>query len=259
MRRGFKGGTLPETAIVMSVVLLVLFGAVQLAIIGYSQLMADGAAFVGARSVAENPQGTSSTDQANARSAVGNVFSHLPSGSVAAQENADNTVTSSIGTSVPGLPVPGAPSTVSVNSRVVEPLIPHGTPKFIPGPYPFTASATLANDYQYAVNGSQILNHPIWLAQTVASYGGVGTTGRFFEWNCHLTYYQRLQGQFPAAAASPSPAPTSCPKCKPTNVSPRPSPASSPYAALNPTSTGTNENVIYSWDASADHRCVSPS
>lgn len=51
-RSGIRGAALVETALVSSLVLMLLFGAVQIAIVGFYQMAADGAAFTNAHQIA---------------------------------------------------------------------------------------------------------------------------------------------------------------------------------------------------------------
>ena len=48
-RERSRGNAVPETAMTMGLVLLVLLGLVKLTLVGYEQSEADGAAFVAAR------------------------------------------------------------------------------------------------------------------------------------------------------------------------------------------------------------------
>jgi len=52
--RATRGAVLPETAIVLSFVLVIVIGAIQMGVVGGLQLMTDGAAFVAAHEFSVN-------------------------------------------------------------------------------------------------------------------------------------------------------------------------------------------------------------
>ena len=52
--REMRGAALPETALVLSFVLVIVLGAIQMGVVGALQLMADGAAFVAAHEYSLN-------------------------------------------------------------------------------------------------------------------------------------------------------------------------------------------------------------
>ena len=78
-----RGNALPETMIVATFMMLMLFGTLNLAILGYNQVQADGASFIGARQASLTAQ----TNPGNARSAaqaqIAGVFPHVSASSVA--------------------------------------------------------------------------------------------------------------------------------------------------------------------------------
>ena len=50
-----RGTALVETAFVMSIVLMIIFGSIQLSVLAYTQVSQDGAAFVASRTYAQDP------------------------------------------------------------------------------------------------------------------------------------------------------------------------------------------------------------
>jgi hypothetical protein len=201
MSHGRRGAALPETAIVISVALLVLFGAVQLALIGYFQAMADGASFIGAWTVAQKPQGDTA-DQTHADNAVRTVFPKIDTNAHELTiDHTGTTVSSTVTKTVPGLDiVPGAPSTLTIHSRTVESLGPTNAQQgFVPGPYPFAVSVKLTN--YYAASGVAQAPRCIYVAQQVGTYIPHGGSYRFSDWYNHDTIFQSLN--FPTTRPNP--------------------------------------------------------
>ena len=132
-----RGTALVETAFVMSIVLMILFGSIQLSVLAYTQISQDGAAFVASRTYAQDP----AAGTAGAATAAHTVFSHVPAAAIVVTPSASAVSVVVTGTST-GLPVAGSPATFAVNAHVNEP---RGAAT--PGPsataYPFSATATL--------------------------------------------------------------------------------------------------------------------
>ncbi len=187
-----RGSALVETAMVMSIVLMVAFGTIQAAMIGFSQLAQDGAAFVGAREYSQNAAGGTSLAQSAAHAA----FSHVNGSDIAVDPTTSN-VTASAVTALPGLGVPGTPGTFPLESRAPEPM--NGIPDPGTGAYPFSASGRLTNYRDYASNVANP-NYAIVTAQTFGS--GNGENGFFAEFNCREKVYTQLS--FPAYPATRS-------------------------------------------------------
>jgi hypothetical protein len=174
-----RGTALIETALTIGIVLVVLFGTVQLGILGFTQTAGDGAAFVAAHTYAQNP----GRGAAYATSTATGVFDKIPATAIAVTPHA-GTVTVTTATTANGIDVPGAPATVALQSSATErvPAAAGSTPA------PFAVTGTLSN-YRDAL-GFANSAHPIVLAQTIGT--GHGANGRFKEWYCRGGVYSGI-------------------------------------------------------------------
>ncbi len=123
-----RANAVPETALVIALVLLVLFGAVQQAIFAFYQVSADGASFMGAQK-AVALKGAAAT-QSNAQNIAASLFTRIAKSSVIAAAGTSPSgqplFETDVVTSVPTLSLPGFPATIPIQSRTVEPGV--GTP-----------------------------------------------------------------------------------------------------------------------------------
>lgn len=181
-----RGAAMAETALTMGLVSMLLFGTIQLALLGYAQISQDGAAFIAARAYAQNPAG----GLAYARSAAAGVFEGVSANSIGLTTQG-RTVTSGVTSTASGLPAPGAPSTVTVNGGATEPMLATPAPNATPGA--FSVTATLSN-YRTAAGTLPSTPYGISIAQTF--YGGNGHNGRFAEFYCRASVYAGIS--FPA-------------------------------------------------------------
>ncbi len=85
-RHPAAGNALPETIVAMPVVLLFLFAAVNIALIGYLQAEADGSAYIGAHSLAGTPIASPAAQASAAANALQKVFPLVASGAVSAAQ-----------------------------------------------------------------------------------------------------------------------------------------------------------------------------
>ena len=168
----------------IGIVLIVLFGTVQLGILGFTQAAGDGAAFVAAHTYAQNPARGATYAAATATG----VFDKIPASAITVTPQA-GTVTASTATTAAGISVPGAPAVVTLQSSATErvPSAPGSSP------VPFAVAGTLQN-YR---NASGLANsaHPLVPAQTFGT--GHGANGRFAEWFCRDGVYSGIS--FPAS------------------------------------------------------------
>lgn len=178
-----RGTAMVETALVLGVVLMLMFGTIQLSMLSFMQVAGDGAAFVAARAYAENPAGGA----AYAQNAAHAIFGHVPAASIAVVPSG-GTVAVTVLNSVNGLPVPGSPATLPVRSLSTEVIGP-GTPAPSATLYPFSATSSLKN--YYTVAGSGNASYAIGLAQTF-NYSGNGKNGWFAEWYCRSGVYAAI-------------------------------------------------------------------
>ena len=176
-----RGAVLVETAFVMSVVLMVLFGAMQLSLLAYAQASQDGAAFVAARAYAQNPSAGASPAEAAAHK----IFAHVPVSAFVLTPSAGQVAVTVQGTAG-GLPVAGTPATFAVNALASE--IVSGASGAT-----FGATMTLGNYYTSPgdTNATPGLLRPraMLLAQTF----GISPASRFAEWYCRQAVYAALQ------------------------------------------------------------------
>ena len=178
-----RGAAMVETALVMSIVLMLTFGAIQLSLIAFSQSAQDGAAFVASREYAQNAAGGTAV----AQSAAHNTFSSVKGSDLAISASGSN-VTASARTSVAGLGVPGTPGTFPLESSATEPAgapAPSGQAT----PFPFSTSDKLTNYRDYASN----VANPNYAILTAQKFGGSnGINGFFAEFDCRETVYSQL-------------------------------------------------------------------
>lgn len=117
-----RANMIPETALVLSLVLLVLFGLIQLSLITYAQAAGDAAAFVGGHSVIQTKANASSADTSTVRALIANVFPHLAITNASVTNPTSNTLETDIMQSPAqfAFPLTGTPIAVAQNSRSVE-------------------------------------------------------------------------------------------------------------------------------------------
>lgn len=222
-----RGTALPETALTIGLALLLVLGAAQMALLGYTQISADGAAFVAAHTQAQNPG-------ANGKTWASNVFSNISTSDFTNPSPQASLVPMAVTKSVAGFPLmPGLASNYSVSGKDLE-YAPDAAGA-TPAPYEFGATAKLLN---YCVSNTTDCdlpsNYTIYLAQGVGNGNGNGSNGIFSEWRCHQKYYAQLnwsQMSYPDG-----------------------------YAAIqgskyDPLKNNSLENNIYSWD-SGTNKCT---
>lgn len=179
MRALTRGTALPETALVLGIALIMILGAVQSTVIGYSQVSADGAAFVAAHTTAID-------GAANAPTVVASAFPDLNPNAIATAQPSPDLQQATVSKSVDGfLMVPGLASSYQLNGSDVE-YAPAAAAR-APQDFSFSIGATLNN---YCPSSGICSPRPIWLAQSVNTQGaGNGWNGTFTEWRCHQQYY----------------------------------------------------------------------
>jgi hypothetical protein len=92
-----RGAVLPETAIVLSFVLVIVLGAIQMGVVGAVQLMVDGAAFVAAHEYSLNYTKTTAANQQT----VTNVFPQINVLPIAVASNAPTVMPSDVSVAYP--------------------------------------------------------------------------------------------------------------------------------------------------------------
>lgn len=222
-----RGTALPETALTIGLSLLLVLGAAQMAVIGYTQLSADGAAFIAAHAQAQNPA-------ANGQTVAHGVFSNVDVGDFTSPSPLPSMVPMNVAKSVAGFSLmPGLASTYSVTGKDVE-YAPTGTGA-TPAPFAFSNSGTLLN-YCDATGKSCSLpaNYSMYLAQGVGNGNGNGVNGIFSEWRCHQQYFAKVNW----------------PSTRPKNFK-----AIQGDKVMDPTTPSSIEGNIYGWDT-GNHKCT---
>ena len=176
-----RGTALPETAMVIGIALVIMLGAVQTTVIGFSQVSADGAAFVAAHTTAMD-------SNASASSIVTTTYPNFNADAVAVSSPAPNLQQVTISKKVDGfLMVPGLASSYQLTGADIE---------FTPGnagapqTFSFAIDAKLNN---YCPDSGPCSPRAMYLAQYVnTTANGNGWNGPFTEWRCHQQYYASL-------------------------------------------------------------------
>jgi hypothetical protein len=189
-----RANALPETVLVLSLVLTVLFGIVEMALIAFFQISADGAAFMGAeKSVALDGV---SASLASAQQIATSVFSHVNANEVSVATPGPTSTSpalfeTDVTKTAPNIGLAGFPHSLPIQARTVEPGVASGTSQ---GPINFcsktsggsavfsiansvngaTGSLTpIVNDTTGAVNASALVSHVNDLQGVVSGLGSV--------------------------------------------------------------------------------------
>lgn len=223
MKRSTMGVALPETALMLSICLIVIFGAARMAIIGFTQAATDGGSFVAAHALAMNPS-------ASAPSVIQSVFPQFATGDIGAPGSTGNFQTQTVSKTVDGFPLLNLKKSYTITGGDVE-LKPQGAAG-APQAFNFGASGTsIVNFCDPKKTCKAVTTRSVWLAQSVDTSGnGQGWNGAFKEWRCHQQSFASLN--FPSTRPSGGL-------------------ASSGY---DWTVSTTVESTIYSWD-SGNHTC----
>ncbi|MGZ3497526.1 MAG: TadE/TadG family type IV pilus assembly protein [Vulcanimicrobiaceae bacterium] len=211
-----RGNTLPETAIILAVALMMMLGALQIALYGFGQASADGAAFVASNSFANG----GATPEPMAAS----VFPGIAQNNIVLSTPRPGVVIGTATTTMPGLAfVPGMPSSLPIAGADIEPLTStaQGGP---PPPFTFSVKANLKNYCTPTSLCPYPAQHCMYLAQALDNSGN-GKNGQFSEWYYHANTFASVSW-------------------------PRQRPSSIAGSNLDPGVPGSTENTIYSWDAS---------
>lgn len=227
-----RGTAMVETALSVGVSLLLVLGAAQMALIGYTQISADGAAFIAAHTVAQNPS-------ANGVNAATQVFSNTESDDYSTPSPSPLLDPVLVKKNVAGFSlIPGVASSYQIAGKDLEyaPANAGSTP----AGFQFEIKAYLYNVCQPAATTCPLpSNNWIYLAQNVQSGNGNGANGQFAEWRCHQRYLAKIGHDFPNSY---------------------PSYNGNGYTAyvqgtqLDAFKNNTDENSVYGWDTGK--KCV---
>lgn len=230
--RSIVGVALPETAVVVGVILLLTFGLADIALMGYVQATTQGAAFIAARNAALTTSGDQSADQTTARSVIATPFPNIKASDVAlSYVNNNSAVQVLVTKTAGGLFYPGGAALIAnpvaspkVGAAAIEPFLASPSPQpsttppsgvavqgvlsnfCYPNPTPDPA-ATPAPSPQPSWTCDQ--NHPVYVTQydNNATQGN-GSNGQFAEWNCRYNLFPNSPGSthvFPSAIPTGGP------------------------------------------------------
>lgn len=168
--RRVRGVAIPETALVVGLFLMILYGVVEYAIIGYEQVSADGATFIGAHDTVARFGGPTSANNSYTQTVVRALFSGLRQATVTSVPNNGSYETDISYPSPPGGLAGLLPSSLDTVSRTIEPSRSVANPNTPVGTCA-TGAIALANGQTAAVTGGAVN-----LLQ-----GAVGSTGGLFS------------------------------------------------------------------------------
>jgi hypothetical protein len=148
-----RANTIPEMALVLSLVMLMLFGIVQYALVGFNQIGVDGAAFVGDHAAVAYYSSPTTSNVAYAQQVGLANFPQTGKSTYTASipASGDYEMNLSSSTTVIGGMTNLFPSTVSARSRIIEPSQSQASTNTPPG-----QCANAAENITY--NGTSILN-----------------------------------------------------------------------------------------------------
>lgn len=241
-----RGSALPETALVMGLFFLLMFGSLNMAFLGYNQMQADGATYIAARAAAANPSNAPTA----AATALAAVFPRVSASSIAITTVGSLVQATYVGTS-PGLVLLGNKGTGNFNvfSREIETT--QGSSSNI--------GTAVGSQFPYTVGSSgyvSLANYPssynIWLAQTlpiVASGtacnnpNGVKSTTTCYnaaEFAAHCEAYATLKFTNSDKSVPATPSPKNAREVEQTTK----------QSNWDPGTASSHNSVIYAWDAS---------
>ncbi|MGP6159698.1 MAG: hypothetical protein ACLPYS_19740 [Vulcanimicrobiaceae bacterium] len=184
--RAARGNALPETALTLTLVLLVFLGLVELAMVGFVQAEADGAAFVAAHAAAMASDAATQSTRGPAHAS--GIFSLMPSGNISVTTgttggpNGTGEVVGNAFRLTAGL---FAGQSVTLRSHVVEPVV--------SAPYsPTSANLTIV---QAQLPNCLTLNPATPSCSSnvgLATYDPTDTADPYHNFECHQTYYDAL-------------------------------------------------------------------
>ncbi len=174
MSERHRGNAVPETALVISFTLLVLYGTIQLATTAFYQISADGATFVAAHDTVQAVGDPTNANLPAAASSGASAFDKIVKGSISAMNPSSSTFEADVAQQVPGITELGGSLPLTINSRLIEAS--SGTA----APSPISNCAQGALNVTNGLTGL-ITNSPVGLLQggmltNVGSYNGSPTS-----------------------------------------------------------------------------------
>jgi hypothetical protein len=217
MTSGERGTALAETALMVGFAIMIVFNALQLAVMGIMQLHTDAVAFTAARYVAEG--GT----QANYPAA-----NFPPAVTLSVAAPAGQIVTATATASVPGLIMVGAPSSVTLQGQHQEAPW-GGTVNAIPAFSISEKNTQLVNAYSGVQLTGTPSTRPICLAHSINATGnGNGNNAVFATFQAHSSTFSKVN--FPSSWSA--------------TLDPQ-------WDITNKKAFNTDEATIYGWDKTA--------
>lgn len=183
-----RGTALAETAMVVGLALLVIFNAMQLALLGFYQMHADATAFMTARVQA---LADATTAQTTAAAALPPVLGVAPSLSLSGKTSISQTQQAWQGL----LMLPGGPGPATVYGAAIEP---DASQASVTSPFAFAAPpAALPNYFPQGDVDDGSSAYPqsygsVYLAQNFGTGNGQGWNGAFAEWQSHAQCYSKV-------------------------------------------------------------------
>lgn len=193
-----RGAAMIETAIVLSMVLVIILGAMQLAMAGYYQATSEGAAFIGAHAASINSNGQAA-DQTYGYSVAQKGFPGLPASKFTLTNPQTNFIQVIVDQNAGGLMlVPGANKNIRTVAGDIEPILANILPNTGSTNSGFAVQASLVNYCVFQnANRTNCSSRTIYLAQFDNIDGnGNGKNGQFAEWNCRPTYFEPYGGGY---------------------------------------------------------------
>jgi hypothetical protein len=169
-----RGNAVPETALVISFTLLVLYGTIQLATTAFYQMSADGATFVAAHDTVASVGDPTNANLAAAATSGSGAFDKIVKSSISALNPSSSTFEADVAQQVPGITELGGTLPLTINSRLIEASA--GTA----APSPISNCAQGALNVTNGLTGL-ITNAPVGLLQggaltSVGSFNGAPTS-----------------------------------------------------------------------------------
>ncbi len=204
--RASRGNAVPETALTMGLVLLVLLGLVKLALVGYEQSEADGAAFVAARAASLT---TDATQQAGrGKTHADAIFSRVPTSNInvtpgsTGGPNGTGEVVGSAFRLTSGL-FSGSFGTgaFDLKSHIVEPVIGTGS-----NPPPLQISESNLQNCVSANPATPACGQN-GLQAYLPVYDPSNATNPYWQFDCHLKAFQALANGTPGTGTVPGSTP----------------------------------------------------
>jgi hypothetical protein len=148
-----RGNALPETMIVAAFLMMMMFGTINLTILGYQQVQADGASFIGARAAALQSQTNQANAQTAAQTQIAAVFPHVQASAVAVTSAGTSVASSAAVVTETGPTLPflsGSSGALRILSHTDEPT---------------TFSSPPPTDIAFQINSAALKNYVDWASK----------------------------------------------------------------------------------------------